>query len=118
MFTGTLIGCHISHTVTLQIGTSHSPFIRIFVRLVSFHPHDLSPSRKRSQDSALQIPVPTFRLPATSSESMKAGNHTSASTNKPLGLAFLMCSDRGQKISSIDRLLEPRRGQPLSPVSV
>eukprot|EP00971_Amphidinium_carterae_P291017 5779020-Amphidinium_carterae.1 len=51
-------------------------------------------------------------MPATSSESMKAGNHTFAIANKPSGLALFKRSDRGQGLSSIDGLLQPQKGQP------
>eukprot|EP00971_Amphidinium_carterae_P257098 5104141-Amphidinium_carterae.1 len=60
-----------------------------------------------------------FRMPATGSESMKAGNHTFAITNKPLTLALFKRPDRGQEFSSIDGLLQPGRGsQTLSPMSM
>eukprot|EP00971_Amphidinium_carterae_P143931 2852138-Amphidinium_carterae.1 len=36
---------------------------------------------------------------------MKAGNHTFASTNKPLGLPLFKRSDYSQKLSSTDGLL-------------
>eukprot|EP00971_Amphidinium_carterae_P080437 1591696-Amphidinium_carterae.1 len=38
--------------------------------------------------------------------------HTFAITNQPGRLAFVKRSDRSQKLCSIDRLLEPRKGQP------
>eukprot|EP00971_Amphidinium_carterae_P094603 1872652-Amphidinium_carterae.1 len=60
----------------MQIRALNTPFFRISVRLMSFHPYDLNPSRKRSQGSALQVPVSAFRWPASSSESRKAGNQT------------------------------------------
>eukprot|EP00971_Amphidinium_carterae_P328660 6460653-Amphidinium_carterae.1 len=72
-----------------------------------FHPHDLNPNRKRSQGSTLQIPVSSFRLPASSCESMKAGNHTFAITNKLLGFALFKRSDYSQELSSMDGLLQP-----------
>eukprot|EP00971_Amphidinium_carterae_P195509 3879759-Amphidinium_carterae.1 len=51
-------------------------------------------------------------MPATSSESMKAGSHTIAIANKPFGLALFKRSDRGQGLSSIDGLFQPRECQP------
>eukprot|EP00971_Amphidinium_carterae_P172195 3414014-Amphidinium_carterae.1 len=60
MFSGTIVGDHI-RLMAVQIRAIHTPFFSIFIRLVGLHPHDLNPSRKRSQGSALQIPASTFR---------------------------------------------------------
>eukprot|EP00971_Amphidinium_carterae_P245483 4874683-Amphidinium_carterae.1 len=43
---------------------------------------------------------------------MKAGNHTFAITTQPGGLALFKRSDGGQKLSTTNGLLEPRKGQP------
>eukprot|EP00971_Amphidinium_carterae_P064235 1271890-Amphidinium_carterae.2 len=43
---------------------------------------------------------------------MKASNHTFAIANQPSRLALFKRSDRSQKLCSIDRLLQPRKGQP------
>eukprot|EP00971_Amphidinium_carterae_P079507 1573213-Amphidinium_carterae.1 len=49
---------------------------------------------------------------------MKAGNHTFAITNKPFGFAIFKRPNSSQKLRSIDRLLEPRKGQPNTFTSV
>eukprot|EP00971_Amphidinium_carterae_P329414 6461842-Amphidinium_carterae.1 len=43
---------------------------------------------------------------------MKAGNHTFAITNKPFRLVLFKRPDSSQGLSTIDRLLEPWKGQP------
>eukprot|EP00971_Amphidinium_carterae_P016730 330166-Amphidinium_carterae.1 len=116
MFTGTLVGRQVGHTDTLQIIAGNTPFIRILLRLVSLHPHDFNPSRKRGQGPAFQIPA--FWSPASSSESVKAGDHTFAITNKRFRPALFKHSDGSQELSSIDGLLQPRKGQPNTFTSV
>eukprot|EP00971_Amphidinium_carterae_P300188 5964396-Amphidinium_carterae.1 len=105
MFTGTIVGRHISHTVPLQISELHTPLFRISIRLAGFHPHDLDPSRKRSQGPAFKVSMPAFRLAAASTQSMHARNHTFAIANKPLRLALFTRPDGSQEFRSIDRLL-------------
>eukprot|EP00971_Amphidinium_carterae_P132626 2626575-Amphidinium_carterae.1 len=86
---------------------------------MGFHPHDLDANRKRKQGPTFEIPVPSLRLPSSSSKSMKASNHTLAITNKPHRLALFKRPGGNQKLCPIDCLLQPRQGnQTLSLMSV
>eukprot|EP00971_Amphidinium_carterae_P064255 1272476-Amphidinium_carterae.1 len=105
---GTVVGCHISHAIPLQIWVMCTPFLSIFIRLMAYHPHDLHPSRKRIQGPTFEVLVPSLGLPSSCSQRMKASNHTLANTDQPSRLAFFKRSDRRQKFRSIDRLL-PRQ---------
>eukprot|EP00971_Amphidinium_carterae_P014980 295859-Amphidinium_carterae.2 len=51
-------------------------------------------------------------MPEPSMQCVQAGNHTLAIANPPSRLALFKRSDSGQKLRLIDRLLEPRKGQP------
>eukprot|EP00971_Amphidinium_carterae_P236720 4698170-Amphidinium_carterae.1 len=65
------------------------PLLRIFIRLVGFHPHDLDLSRKRSQSPTFKVPAPSLRLSSPRTQSVKAANHAFAITDEPPQLALL-----------------------------
>eukprot|EP00971_Amphidinium_carterae_P240059 4766330-Amphidinium_carterae.1 len=105
---GTIVACHISHTILVQIGELHTPLFRISIGLVGFHPHDLDrPERSQGPDfqgpyRACAVPLVAFSSP----QSMKA-SHTFAKANKPPRLALIKSPDGhgSQNLRTINRLL-------------